>query len=183
MPGETAHPAPPFDGELVPVLASGQVPATVDVARMVSMRTATPGVDDLLAARGLVRRDERVPGAGSGPDVTVSVITRRSGASGGPGIYFAHGGGMVMGDRFSGMDRFLDWVELFDAVAVTVEYRRAPEHPDPAPLNDCYAGLSWMAAHAAELGFDPAKLVAVGHFVQSLFGCGPAVCLYSFQHQ
>lgn len=164
MSSETAYPAPPFDRELMPVLASGQVPATVDIARMVSMRTVTPAsaVDDLLAARGLVRQDRRVPGLGSDPGVTVSVIGKRSGARGGPGIYFAHGGGMVTGDRFSGMDRFLDWVALFDAVAVTVEYRLAPEHPDPDPLRDCYAGLSWMAAHAAELGFDPAKLIAAG---------------------
>ena len=92
----------------------------------------------------------------------MSIIRKRSGVPGGPGIYFAHGGGMVTGDRFNGMDRYLDWVELFDAVAVTVEYRRAPEHPDPAPLNDCYAGLIWTAARAAELGFDPARLIAVG---------------------
>ena len=164
MSSEAGYPAPPFDRELMPPLASGQLPATVDIARMVRMRTVTQlsAVDDLLASRGLARQDRRVPGLGSDPDIAVSIVRKRSGAGGGPGIYFAHGGGMVMGDRFSGMDRFLDWVELFDAVAVTVEYRRAPEYPDPAPLNDCYAGLCWMAANAAELGFDPAKLIAVG---------------------
>jgi len=43
-----------------------------------------------------------------------------------------------------------------------VEYRLAPENPYPAPVEDCYAGLLWMAAHAAELGFDPERLAVYG---------------------
>lgn len=157
-------PAPPFDRELNPLLVSGQLPSTVDASRMVALRTPTPlaGVDEALAARDLVRADRLVPGLDGDPDVTVAVIRKRAGAPGGPGVYFAHGGGMVMGDRFSGMDRYLDWITLFDAVVVSVDYRLAPEHPDPAPLRDCYAGLAWTAGHAAELGFDPDLLIAVG---------------------
>lgn len=67
-----------------------------------------------------------------------------------------------MGDRTLGIDIALEWVQLFDAVAVSVEYRLAPEHPDPAPVNDCYAGLVWTAAHADELGFDPGRLIIAG---------------------
>ncbi|MGH3193132.1 MAG: alpha/beta hydrolase fold domain-containing protein [Streptosporangiaceae bacterium] len=37
------------------------------------------------------------------------------------------------------------------AVVVSVEYRLAPEHPYPAPVEDCYTGLVWMARHAGEL--------------------------------
>lgn len=37
---------------------------------------------------------------------------------------------------------------------MSVEYRLAPDHPDPAPVEDCYAGLVWMAKNADELGID-----------------------------
>ena len=48
------------------------------------------------------------------------------------------------------------------AVVVSVEYRLAPEHPHPAPVEDCYAGLVWMVEHAEELGFDPGRLGVYG---------------------
>jgi acetyl esterase/lipase len=69
---------------------------------------------------------------------------------------------MIVGDRFTGMETLLDWVERFDAVCVSVEYRLAPEFPDPYLTEDCYAGLVWTAEHADELGIDPGRLVIAG---------------------
>lgn len=56
----------------------------------------------------------------------------------------------------------LDWVVERGLVCVSLEYRLPPEHQDPAPLEDCYAGLTWMATHAAELGIDPANIIIAG---------------------
>jgi acetyl esterase/lipase len=43
-----------------------------------------------------------------------------------------------------------------------VDYPRAPEHPAPASLEDCYAALQWLSAHARELHVDPARIVIYG---------------------
>jgi acetyl esterase/lipase len=47
------------------------------------------------------------------------------------------------------------------ALVASVEYRLAPEHPFPAPLEDCYAGLQWLSSSARELGID-ADRIAIG---------------------
>ncbi|ABH00457.1 possible lipase (plasmid) [Rhodococcus jostii RHA1] len=44
---------------------------------------------------------------------------------------------------------------------VTVEYRLAPEFPDPYPVEDSYAALVWIAEHAADLG-DQDRILIVG---------------------
>jgi acetyl esterase/lipase len=79
-----------------------------------------------------------------------------------PGIYYIHGGGMVLGNNRTGADQLALWVDEIGAIGVSVEYRLAPEHPHPAPAEDCYGGLAWTARHAGELGIDPARLVIAG---------------------
>ncbi|WP_336134491.1 alpha/beta hydrolase [Natronomonas amylolytica] len=78
-----------------------------------------------------------------------------------PVLVFLHGGGWVRGSRdaYDGPCRLL--TAEADCVVVSVDYRRAPEHPFPAGLEDCYAATAWAADHAADLQGDPDR-VAVG---------------------
>ena len=87
-----------------------------------------------------------------------------------PGVYYIHGGGMATMSCFDGMYR--GWGKHIAAngvVVVMVDFRNcvapssAPEvAPFPAGLNDCLSGLRWVAAHASDLGIDPARLVVAG---------------------
>lgn len=79
-----------------------------------------------------------------------------------PVIYHVHGGGMVIGNNRVGVDLPLAWARELGAVVVSVEYRLAPEHPHPAPVEDVYAGLLWTAEHAKEIGGDPERIVIAG---------------------
>ena len=110
----------------------------------------------------VVSADRAIPGPHGAPDITMRVYRPVDATGTRPGIYFIHGGGMVLGNM-DGEDPVASMIcERVDAIVVSVEYRLAPEHPYPAPVEDCYAGLAWMARNAAELGFDPDRLAVYG---------------------
>ncbi|KAH1823487.1 hypothetical protein KXX35_009807 [Aspergillus fumigatus] len=79
-----------------------------------------------------------------------------------PAIYHIHGGGMIMGNRFCTLSGPLEFVREHDAICTTIEYRLAPKHPYPAPIEGCYAGLVWVHEHAEELGIDSTRIVING---------------------
>jgi acetyl esterase/lipase len=171
-------PRPPFDPELEAVLTAlaDQIPATLTPEMIPHMRQASPSsvTDEALADMGLTRQDVTVPGH-LGDDIVVSVVKSREHRGLGPGIYHTHGGGMVSGDRFSALAQVLPWVIEHDAVLVTVEYRLAPEFPDPYPVEDCYAGLLWTAEHAAGLGIDTDRLIIAGQSAGGGLAAGVAL--------
>jgi acetyl esterase/lipase len=112
---------------------------------------------------GRIEREEHTaPGPAGAPPLALTVFRPAGRHEPLPGIYFIHAGGMIVGNRFTGVNGVLDWVEELNVVVVTVEYRLAPESPYPAPVEDCYSGLVWSADHASELGIDPERLLVVG---------------------
>ncbi|WP_375758415.1 alpha/beta hydrolase fold domain-containing protein [Corallococcus exercitus] len=156
--------SPDFDPQLAALLPSleGYVPVKMTLEQLEHFRALSRvSREDLLGDAKVHCVDHRIPGY-QGAEITVSVITRQDHATPGPAVYFIHGGGMVMGTRFAGAKPLVDWALRHDAVCVTVEYRLAPEHPAPTLVEDCYAGLEWMAANAALLRFDPNQLVIFG---------------------
>jgi len=161
---------PPFDPELVPAEAAMRAfVAAPTIETLPALRTAVSqsamlgAVPTDLTAGGRVHVEERqIPGPDGAPEITALIL--RPAGERGPvaGLFNIHGGGMVSGDRRTGIELVLPYVAAGSAVAVSIEYRLAPEHPDPAPVEDCYAGLAWTGKHAVELGIDPDTLIVIG---------------------
>ena len=64
-------------------------------------------------------------------------------------VYF-HGGGWWAGDLETVDDACRDFAAGVPCVVLSVDYRLAPEHPYPAPLDDCFAATCWAARQARE---------------------------------
>jgi acetyl esterase/lipase len=111
----------------------------------------------------VVTEERTIPGASGEPDVAVRIYTPAQ-ATGTllPGILYIHGGGMIIGDLDGEHLRAEMLCQLTNTVVVSTDYRKAPEHPYPAQVNDCYAALTWMAAHVGELDIDPARIAVYG---------------------
>lgn len=98
----------------------------------------------------------------AGPLSARLYIPHAAGAPAGPGVVFFHGGGFVMGDLDSHemlCRRLADGGRLR---VLSVAYRLAPEHKFPAAPEDAIAATRWAFAHAAEIGFDPARIGVAG---------------------
>ena len=134
-------------------------PMRLSAANLAAVREARAADWELFELSDAVeRRDVLVPGAPGEPDVALR-IHRPRGVDGALGcIYWMHGGGMVLGRARQDDQRFDRWCARHRCVGVAVEYRLAPETPYPGPLDDCYAGLGWVAAHADDLGIDATRI-------------------------
>jgi acetyl esterase len=129
-------------------------------AREVGLDRARARFSELLAA-----------GLAGGPDVDVQDVALPDGltgrvyrpaSAGGATVVFLHGGGWTVGSvaDYDGLARRLS--ARLPAVVLSVEYRRAPEHPFPAAVDDAGAATRWALAHAAELGGDPDRVTVAG---------------------
>ncbi len=156
------------DPEIRPILESPAVPALdfgagIDKVRtmMDTMRVQVQAtMPDVLDVK---HRDVDVPGyTDDDAEVIVRVYEPEGHAGFSAGLYWIHGGGMVMGSYDGDEYMCKSWASRFAVPVVSVEYRLAPEHPYPAPLHDCYAGLRWMFRNAESLGVDPARITIAG---------------------
>ena len=79
-----------------------------------------------------------------------------------PALVYFHGGGWVIGDLDTHDTLCRQLTAEAGITVVAVDYRLAPEHKFPASADDAWTATKWVAAHAAELGVDAAKLAVGG---------------------
>jgi acetyl esterase/lipase len=133
----------------------------IPAARVKMKKMVTAMLADLPPVEGVTGQDRFAPASHGNPDVRVRVYRPDHQPGELPALYWIHGGGYVMGDIEQDDRLMKQLVRRIGCVAVSVDYRLAPENPFPAPVEDCYAGLKWVFAHAGELGVNPAR-IAIG---------------------
>lgn len=175
-------PAPPFDRELdAPIreiLERMPMPLTPELIPDRRARTVAGSLSDEDIRRGGAFEFEERTVAGPPGAPAVPLIICRPTATPGPYpvIYNTHGGGMVAGNnRTIELACELARAEELQLAVVAVDYRLAPEHPDPAPIEDCYAGLVWVAQHGAEVGLDPDRIIVSGNSAGGGLAAGVAL--------
>lgn len=155
--------------------------------RYAAVRAKLAGVDPQLMSPGIlalsvpmttrtlpfVRMGYRI-GSSPGPAVTMStrfvgdddirvlVFSPAEPAEPRPAVLYLHGGGMCAGTPQIEAALAGQLVRELGAVAVSTDYRLAPENPFPAALDDCMATLSWMIENADEIGIDPGRIAVHG---------------------
>jgi acetyl esterase/lipase len=100
-----------------------------------------------------------VPGPNG--DVACLVSTPRRSDDPLPVLIYFHGGGLMLLSAEDFQPLCTALAAAADCIVVNVDYRLAPEHPFPQPLDDALAVYQWCLSHAADLGGDPTR-VAVG---------------------
>ncbi|UOX89441.1 alpha/beta hydrolase [Amycolatopsis sp. FBCC-B4732] len=146
---------PPFDPELAPIVEALRAlrpppasPADIPGRRELNA-VEHKTVAELAAAYPACRVSEEHAG-----DVPLLVLAPAASVG---VLYYVHGGGTIVGSHLgSDVPNLLDWAGEANLTVVSPGYRLAPEHPYPAPVEDCYAGLRWTAENV------PGRLVVGG---------------------
>ena len=79
-----------------------------------------------------------------------------------PCLYWIQGGGYVITSPDLDDQFCEEIVNKHQCAVVSVDWRRAPEHPFPAALHDCYTGLAWIIENASQLQIDINRIVVGG---------------------
>jgi len=79
-----------------------------------------------------------------------------------PALIYLHGGGWSIGSPATHARLVRQLCVGAGVVVVNVDYRLAPEHPFPTPLDDCVAAARWTRDNIARWGGDPTRLTVGG---------------------
>jgi len=164
----------PVDADIATMLAAAKaagVPAlsdgTPEQARANYRRAPKPAGDELVRVEDAV-----IPGPAGNMSIRIYANSNDADL---PVVAFFHGGGWVLSsiDGHDSLARRL--AARTGALVVSVEYRLAPEHPFPAPHDDCWAATTWLAEHAATIGGDPSRLAVAGDSAGANLAAGVAL--------
>jgi len=141
-------------------------------------RLATDRRPVIRSARHLRIHNRSIASSYDGAAIRLRTYCPRNSSVPTPALIWLHGGGYVMG-RPEMDDRWcIRCARSLGITVASVDYRRAPEHPFPAPLEDAYAALLWVHSHGGDLGIDPRRIAVGG----ASAGGGLAAALAQLAH-
>ncbi|GAB2980883.1 alpha/beta hydrolase [Streptomyces pseudoechinosporeus] len=174
-----------YDAELAPVMAavaaSDAAPPLAERGDWKALRATADAtvafIESLMPELSSVTRTDFTALSRDGAKVPLRwyVPEGHDPSASGPAAVYLHGGGMVCGS-----------VDLYDRTVaayasdsgvplLAVDYRRAPEHPHPSPVEDGYAGLAWLVTHAGELSVDANRIALMGDSAGGGLAAGTAL--------
>ncbi len=135
--------------------------ALIKAGRLPIIRLLTRVAPVPKVPREVTVRDVSVPGVEGAPPVRVRLYRPANAAESAPALLWMHGGGYLIGAPEQDERLSAENARELGIVIASVDYRLAPEHPFPAPLDDCDAALRWLFAQSDSLGIDPTR-IAIG---------------------
>jgi len=160
VPRSANHPL--LDPEYSELIRSGQLALlrTINPDEIPAFRgeRESQPIEALIGARRIHHETVTVRTSG----LPVTILTPDDGRQVKGWVLAIHGGGLVVGDRLTGIEFTFDWVEKLSLGVVTPEYRLAPEHPYPAALEDCDRALAWALDYIAERNESALPLILSG---------------------
>ena len=100
-----------------------------------------------------------------GRNVKLYIMTPQN-VNGKPGVLlFIHGGVWIVGNFQNHQRLVRDLVVGSGQIGVFVEYTPLPEARYPTQMEESYAALKWVAAHAADFGADGSRIAVAGNSV------------------
>lgn len=137
---------------------------TVDALRAARANAELLG-DDALRHGGRLQFEElEIPSAFEGPGMPALLLKPIESVGPLPCLYYVSSGGMTYSNTRYALDAFglLGWLADLKAIGLVVAPRVGPEDPYPAPVEDAYSGLVWLADHGADLNVDSSRVLIVG---------------------
>jgi acetyl esterase/lipase len=113
---------------------------------------------DSIDESGVTIENRSIPGLGNAPEVAIRIYRPENLSGNTAGLLYIHGGGFVVGDLDSEHAGPVSVCRELGIVVVSTDYRKAPEDPYPAGLEDCYASLQWFHDNAASLQVDNSRI-------------------------
>jgi len=150
---------PEFRAALGPLAKMMEPVQSLNASSLMSLRKGM-NVSDNPAPKPPVT-ERTIPGPAGAPAVRVYVAGNSPGSSK-PAVLHMHGGGYVIGSASGSRREIQNLSTAFDCVAISVDYRLAPETAFPGSLEDNYAALRWMYTNAKELGIDMKRIAIKG---------------------